>query len=66
MCNSCSAVMINKVLCHEYGCPDSWQDKTKECKWCGTEFKPEEKDQEFCGDDCLSSFYGYNNYDSEE
>ncbi len=57
MCNSCEAVMINGVHCHEHGCPDAWKDKTRECKWCGSEFVPEDKNQQFCGDDCAESYH---------
>jgi hypothetical protein len=47
MCNSCEALTINGVYCHEHGCPDAWKNKTIECKWCGNEFTPEEKEQLF-------------------
>ena len=56
MCNSCEAVMINRVLCHEIGCPDRWRDCSKECKWCEQVFKPEEKYQEFCSTDCAGDY----------
>ena len=59
MCKSCEALMINKVLCHERGCPDAWKDYTRECKWCGSEFKPEEKWQEFCDQSCYNAYNGY-------
>lgn len=59
MCKSCQAVRINGVLCHEKNCPDAWQDYTKECKFCGTEFKPEERNQEFCCEECYCNYWGY-------
>ena len=48
--------MINGVLCHEHGCPDAWMDETRECKWCGTEFKPIERADSFCSRDCELSY----------
>ena len=54
---SCEVVRINGVLCHESGCTDSWQDEVRECKWCGSEFKPEDKFHDFCCDDCLNAYY---------
>ena len=44
--------MINKVLCHETGCPDSWRDYTRECFTCGCDFHPEERYQCNC-QDCI-------------
>lgn len=52
MCQSCEALMINGVLCHEIGCPDAWRDSTRSCKWCGQEFKPDHRDEAYCTDDC--------------
>ena len=57
MCNSCEAVRINGVLCHELGCPDSWMDYKKECQWCGQEFIPEKEYQVCCSDDCWEACY---------
>ena len=57
MCGSCEALMINGVLCHERGCPESWQDEVRECNECGCDFKPETKDQFFCSDDCCENYY---------
>ena len=51
MCQSCEALTINGVLCHESGCPDSWRDETKECLECGFDFQPEDKHQ-VCCEDC--------------
>lgn len=59
MCQSCNVISINGVNCHEIGCPDSWMDYTKECKWCGNKFKPEEKYQDFCDDGCYRAYNGY-------
>ena len=56
MCEQCEAVRINGVLCHEHGCPNAWQDYTRECKWCGAEFMPEERGQAFCCEDCAESY----------
>jgi hypothetical protein len=58
MCQSCEALTINGVLCHELGCPDSWRDELRTCKWCGQEFKPEQRDQTCC---CHTCAMAYNN-----
>ena len=57
-CGSCEALMINGVYCHETGCPDAWKDYTRECKWCGTEFEPEDRHQILCDVSCAESYYG--------
>jgi hypothetical protein len=56
-CPSCEVVVVNGVKTHEHGCPDAWMDVTRECKWCGSDFKPSEKDQILCSDDCASSYH---------
>ena len=58
MCQSCEALTINGVLCHEQGCPDSWRDEVRECAWCGCDFQPEEKYQECCSDSCYNIYIG--------
>lgn len=58
MCNSCEVLYINGVKCHEIGCPEAWKDYERECKWCGSNFKPENKDQEFCDESCAEAYYG--------
>ena len=58
MCQSCEAMRINGVLCHETGCPDAWRDEKRECKWCGSPFTPEDRNQRFCDEDCAESYYG--------
>jgi len=55
-CDSCQALMINGIFCHETGCPNAWKDYDRECKWCGQKFKPETKHQDFCCDDCAESY----------
>lgn len=57
MCKSCEALIINGVYCHEIGCPDSYTTETRECKWCGQEFRPESQWQTCCCDDCHESYY---------
>jgi hypothetical protein len=57
-CNSCDAVYINGVFCHEQGCPDAWIDQVRECVECGYEFIPENKDQTCCSKECAWIFYG--------
>lgn len=58
MCLSCEALYINGALCHELGCPDAWQDQTRECKECGCEFIAEDRHQAFCSDQCAYAYYG--------
>ncbi len=53
MCDSCQALMINGVHCHETGCPDAWEDHTRECFICGFDFQPEDRYQTVCAD-CLA------------
>ena len=54
----CEKLRINGVVTHEIGCPEAWRDYDRECRWCGTMFKPEDKGQECCSDDCTESFRG--------
>ena len=56
-CDSCDVVVINNIICHEIGCPDAWKDETRECKWCGCSFKPEERNQEFCDTECAEAYH---------
>lgn len=55
-CDSCEVLYINGLKCHEQGCPDSWKDEIRECDWCGQNFKPEERHNAFCSQDCLESY----------
>ena len=57
LCNSCDCLFINGIKCHEHGCPDKWKDEIRECEWCGCEFKPEERFQRFCSEECAESYY---------
>jgi len=57
MCASCQALTINGLLCHEMGCPDAWLDYVRECKWCGQEFRPEERGQTCCSEECGQAYY---------
>lgn len=57
MCNSCEALMINSIYCHEIGCPETWKDYQRECKWCGQSFRPKEKHQTCCNESCTESYY---------
>ena len=56
-CDSCEVVMINGLRCHETGCPEAWRDYGRECKWCGSEFMPEDKHQAFCCEDCAETYH---------
>lgn len=58
LCDSCDCVYINGVKCHEAGCPDAWKDKIRECRFCGSKFKPEEPKQAECSHSC---HVAYNN-----
>jgi hypothetical protein len=53
-CDGCSPAVINGVLCHEAGCPESWRDYTKECCECGCEFYADVRWQSIC-DDCANA-----------
>lgn len=55
-CDSCEILSINGMPCHETGCRDAWQDETRECKWCGSSFTPEDRYQKFCEDSCGESY----------
>jgi hypothetical protein len=55
-CNSCEMLAINGIATHEIGCPDSWKDYKKECKWCGIEFLPENEYQDCCSLDCSEAY----------
>lgn len=59
MCQSCEALTINGVLCHEHGCPDAWIGRTLECPECGSEFIPESHEQRFCSQDCAAAYAGF-------
>ena len=59
MCDQCEVLYINGIKTHEIGCPEAWKDYTRECKWCGSEFTPEEKYQDCCCEDCAEAYYGY-------
>jgi len=58
MCDSCEALMINGVHCHETGCPVAWKDHTSLCDWCGYGFKPEFEGQRYCSSDCQEGDLG--------
>ncbi len=57
MCDQCEVLMIQGVKCHEHGCPVAWQDEIRECRWCGSEFEPEDKHQQMCSEDCAEAYY---------
>lgn len=69
MCNSCVALKINGVLCHETGCPDAWKNEQRECGFCGEKFKPEYKNQNCCTQSCYNAYMGFpelNDFESED
>ena len=55
-CESCEPLVIQGLISHEQGCPDAWKDEVRECRWCGTDFVPEERGQRFCDEDCAFSY----------
>ena len=57
MCDSCEVLNINGVNCHEHGCPDAWKESTRECAWCGCEYKPDVSFQKVCSDECANDYY---------
>ncbi len=65
-CPSCQLLRINGVACHESGCPDAWQDTTRDCEECGGTFEPEERGQRFCGTACYCAYYGLEYYPDED
>lgn len=64
-CDQCEAIHINGTLCHETGCSESWRDSVNDCAWCGSEFKPEERGQEFCSTGCGYDYNGIPNPDTD-
>ncbi|MHA1146459.1 MAG: hypothetical protein ACTSRW_17105 [Candidatus Helarchaeota archaeon] len=66
-CSGCSPTMINGVLCHETGCPESWRDYEIECTECGCDFQPEDSNQVLCNDcqhpNRISEDDAYSQYD---
>ena len=56
-CPSCELLTINGVVCHETGCPEAWKDYSRECKWCGGDFIPEERLQDCCCDECSEAYH---------
>jgi hypothetical protein len=59
MCSSCEVLYINGVKCHETGCPEEWKDYLRSCKWCGEDFKPEEKEQDCCCHSCTVAYHNF-------
>ena len=49
-CDGCSPSLVNGVLCHEAGCPDSWKDTEKTCFECGYGFLPDNRWDRTCQD----------------
>lgn len=57
-CSACQLTRINRIVCHEAGCPEEWRDYDRECKECGQRFQPEERRQDLCSEECAESYYG--------
>lgn len=56
-CDSCQVLVINGLICHETGCPESYKDDVRDCKWCGQNFKPESMHQICCDEECAGAYY---------
>ena len=56
-CPGCELVLINGVLCHELGCDFCYMFVTRECKWCGSEYWPDNMGQKFCSDECKPDYF---------
>lgn len=56
-CHSCEMLRINGVVTHETGCPDAWKDEIRECKFCGSEFFPENSYQLCCDHSCTVAYH---------
>jgi hypothetical protein len=55
-CTGCELLRINGTLCHETGCPEAWRDSVRECVSCGFDFKPDERWQRFCAEECAKEY----------
>jgi hypothetical protein len=66
LCDSCSVLVINNVICHERGCINAFKDELRECKECGCEFIPDNDHQQFCSDSCYAMYNGFNLDDEME
>lgn len=60
LCENCECLVINNLICHEQGCPDSWKNEIRECNWCGSVFQPDENDPDclFCCIECFEDYRG--------
>ncbi len=65
-CQSCQLLRINGHLCHETGCPDAWRTETRECRECGTPFRPESRAQHECCESCACAYAGLEDIDLSE
>lgn len=57
-CDQCEVLVVSGVRCHEQGCPDAWKDETRECKECGTKFKPTTRWDRHCSPCCWAVYTG--------
>ena len=58
MCTQCEVLYINGIKCHETGCPEAYKEEKYTCKWCGEEFDPIYRKQEYCSEECQCADYG--------
>lgn len=62
-CDQCQPMTVSYgvargVLVHEGGCPNAWRDELRDCKECGSEFKPQERYQDCCSPCCRAAYNG--------
>lgn len=65
-CDSCEILYINGVRCHEPGCPYAWRDVKEKCAWCGVDFVPDHRDQEYCDHYCWLAENGTPEQDDDD
>lgn len=59
MCTQCEVIRINERVCHEHGCDEAWKDERRECRECGSEFKPKDRFQTCCSKECTAARAGF-------
>lgn len=57
-CDSCRLAKINGRVCHETGCPAAWRTEVRECRACGTPFRPDSRAQHECSEECTAAYHG--------
>jgi len=57
-CDSCEMLAVNGIATHEQGCSDAWLDELRECRECGTMFRPQAPNERDCSHSCLVVYTG--------